>query len=134
MAIYSFNGFVPVIHPSSFIHPLASVIGDVIIGKDVYVGPGAVLRGDWGSIIIADGCNIQENCTVHMFPGTTVNFEKGAHVGHGAIIHGAHLGENCLIGMNAVLMDDAKIGKESDKHNDSDSDGAKDSGESVLAV
>jgi phenylacetic acid degradation protein/carnitine operon protein CaiE len=113
MAIYSFNGFIPVIHPSSFIHPLASVIGDVIIGKDVYVGPGAVLRGDWGSIIIADGCNIQENCTVHMFPGTTVNFEKGAHVGHGAIIHGAHLGENCLIGMNAVLMDDAKIGKES---------------------
>jgi carbonic anhydrase/acetyltransferase-like protein (isoleucine patch superfamily) len=110
--IFEFNGYRPVVHESSFIHPNASVIGNVIIGKDVYVGPGAAIRGDWGKIIIEDGCNIQENCVVHMFPGVEVRFHKGAHVGHGAIIHGAELGENCLIGMNSVLMDNVKIGKE----------------------
>jgi phenylacetic acid degradation protein len=113
MAIYKFNGFKPVIKPSSFIHPQASVTGNVIIGENVYVGPGAAIRGDWGQIIIEDGCNIQENCTIHMFPGTTVHLKKGAHVGHGAIIHGAILEENCLIGMNSVIMDDVMIGKES---------------------
>jgi len=113
MAIYSFNGFIPIVKPSSFIHPQASVTGNVIIGENVYIGPGAAIRGDWGQIIIEDGCNVQENCTIHMFPGTTVLLKKGAHVGHGAIIHGGTLGENCLIGMNAVIMDDAKIGKES---------------------
>jgi carbonic anhydrase/acetyltransferase-like protein (isoleucine patch superfamily) len=113
MAIYEFNGFKPVIKHSSFIHPQASVTGNVIIGENVYVGPGAAIRGDWGQIIIEDGCNIQENCTIHMFPGTTVHLKKGAHVGHGAIIHGAILEENCLIGMNSVIMDDAVIGKES---------------------
>ena len=113
MAIYEFNGFKPVIKPSSFIHPQASVTGNVIIGENVYVGPGAAIRGDWGQIIIEDGCNIQENCTIHMFPGTTVHLKKGAHVGHGAIIHGAILEENCMIGMNSVIMDDVVIGKES---------------------
>lgn len=113
MAFYSFKGFKPVVHPSSFVHPNAVVTGNVIIGKDVYIGPGAALRGDWGQIIVKDGCNVQENCTVHMFPGTTVVLERNAHVGHGAIIHGAHLGENCLIGMNAVIMDDAVIGENS---------------------
>lgn len=113
MAIYEFNGFKPVIKPSSFIHPQACIIGNVIIGENVYVGSGASIRGDWGKIIIEDGCNIQENCTIHMFPGTTVHLKKGAHVGHGAIIHGAILEENCLIGMNSVIMDDAVIGKES---------------------
>jgi phenylacetic acid degradation protein/carnitine operon protein CaiE len=113
MSIYSFNGFVPVIKSSSFIHPNASVIGDVIIGEDVYIGPGAAIRGDWGRIIIEDGCNVQENCVIHMFPGTTVHLKKGAHVGHGAIIHGGIIGENSLIGMNAVIMDDVLIGKES---------------------
>lgn len=106
MAIYSFNGFIPVVKESSFVHPQASVIGNVIIGENVYVGPSAVIRGDWGQIIIEDGCNVQENCTIHMFPGTTVTLKKGAHIGHGAIIHGGTIGENCLIGMNSVIMDD----------------------------
>ena len=113
MAIYEFNGFKPVIKESSFIHPLAAVIGNVIIGKNVYVGPGAAIRGDWGQIIIEDGCNIQENCTIHMFPGTITLLKKGAHIGHGAIIHGGIIGENCLIGMNSVIMDDVEIEKES---------------------
>jgi phenylacetic acid degradation protein/carnitine operon protein CaiE len=109
MAIYAFNGFIPVIKESSFVHPQASVTGNVIIGEDVYIGPGAAIRGDWGQIIIEDGCNVQENCTIHMFPGTTVTLKKGAHIGHGAIIHGGTIGENCLIGMNSVVMDDVTI-------------------------
>jgi phenylacetic acid degradation protein len=113
MAIYEFNGFKPVIKESSFVHPQACVTGNVLIGEDVYIGPGAAIRGDWGQIIIEDGCNVQENCTIHMFPGTTVTLKKGAHIGHGAIIHGGTIGENCLIGMNAVIMDDCQIGKES---------------------
>ena len=111
--IYSFKDYVPVVHESSFIHPLAAVTGNVIIGKNCYVGPGAALRGDWGQIILEDGCNVQENCTVHMFPGTTVLLKEGSHIGHGAIIHGATIGKNCLIGMNAVVMDNAEVGDES---------------------
>ncbi len=111
--IYRFGDHIPVIDPSSFIHPLAAVTGKVIMGKNVYVGPGAAIRGDWGEIIIEDGCNVQENCTIHMFPGITVRLEEGAHIGHGAIIHGAHIGRNCLIGMNAVIMDGVEIGEES---------------------
>jgi phenylacetic acid degradation protein len=111
--IYKFKNYIPVIHPSSFVHPQAAVTGNVIIGKDCYIGPGAAIRGDWGEIILEDGVNVQENCTIHMFPGKSITLKTGAHVGHGAIIHGANLGENCLIGMNAVIMDDAEIGSES---------------------
>lgn len=110
--IFEFNGFRPVIAASSYIHPNATVTGNVIIGENVYVGPGAAIRGDWGEIIIEDGCNVQENCTIHMFPGTTVTLKKGAHIGHGAIVHGGTIGENCLIGMNTVVMDDVVIGDE----------------------
>jgi phenylacetic acid degradation protein len=112
MAIYEFNGIKPVVHPSSFVHPQACVTGNVIIGKDVYIGPGCALRGDWGEIIISDGCNVQENCTIHMFPGISVLLKESAHVGHGAIIHGATIGKNCLIGMNAVVLDEVELGDE----------------------
>lgn len=110
--IYSFKGFIPVVHESSFVHPLAAVIGNVIIGKNCYIGPGAAIRGDWGEIILEDGVNVQENCTVHMFPGKSITLKESAHIGHGAIIHGANLGRNCMIGMNSVIMDDAVIGDE----------------------
>ncbi len=108
--VYQFESFIPVIDESAFIHPQATIIGNVIIGKDVFIGAGAVIRGDWGGIIIEDGANVQENCVVHMFPGLTITLAKGAHIGHGAIIHGANVGENCLVGMNAVVMDQAVIG------------------------
>lgn len=111
--VYSFKGYTPVVHESSFVHPLAAVTGNVIIGKNCYIGPGAAIRGDWGQIILEDGVNVQENCTVHMFPGKSITLKESAHVGHGAIIHGANLGKNCLIGMNTVIMDDAEIGDES---------------------
>lgn len=111
--IYAFNNIRPVVHPSAFVHPLAAVTGDVIIGKDVYIGPGAAIRGDWGRIVIEDGCNVQENCTIHMFPGITITLKEAAHIGHGAIVHGAQIGRNVLVGMNAVIMDNAVIGDES---------------------
>jgi phenylacetic acid degradation protein len=108
--VFAFDGFVPVIHESAFVHPNATVTGNVVIGRDVYVGPGAAIRGDWGGIVIDDGCNVQESCTIHMFPGVTVHLERSAHIGHGAVVHGARIGENALIGMNAVIMDDAFVG------------------------
>ena len=108
--ICAFDGFIPVVHASAFVHPGATVTGNVTIGRDVYVGPGAAIRGDWGGIVIEDGCNVQENCTIHMFPGVVVVLERGAHIGHGAIVHGARIGENALVGMNAVVMDHAVVG------------------------
>ena len=109
---YEFNKYKPIVHDSAFVHPLAAVIGNVVIGKDVYVGPGAAIRGDWGGIVIEEECNVQENCIIHMFPGITVTLRKRAHIGHGAIIHGANIGFNSLVGMNAVIMDNAEIGDE----------------------
>jgi carbonic anhydrase/acetyltransferase-like protein (isoleucine patch superfamily) len=110
---YAFKGFIPVVHPSAYVHPQAAVSGNVIIGKDVYIGPGAALRGDWGGIVIEDGCNVQENCVIHMFPGKTVLLKNSAHIGHGAIIHGGTIGRNVMVGMNSVIMDNCDIGDES---------------------
>lgn len=107
---YAYKGFKPVVDPTAFVHPQAAVTGHVVIGKNVYIGPGAAIRGDWGGIHIEDGCNVQENCTIHMFPGVTVVLKEGAHIGHGAIIHGATIGRNAMIGMNAVIMDEVQVG------------------------
>lgn len=109
--IQAFKNMVPVVDPSAFVHPNAVVIGHVTIGPDCFIGAGAVLRGDWGRIVLERGCNVQENAVVHMFPGTTVHLHAGAHVGHGAVIHGATLGKQCMIGMNAVIMDDVQVGE-----------------------
>ena len=112
MMIYAFNNIIPVVDETAFVHPLATVTGNVVIGKHVYIGPGAALRGDWGQIIIEDGSNVQENCTLHMFPGKSVWLQEHAHIGHGAVIHGAIIGKNSLVGMNAVIMDDVELGAE----------------------
>ncbi len=109
--IYEFDGYKPVIDETAFVHPQAVITGNVIIGKNVFIGSGAAIRGDIGKIVIEDGCNVQENCIIHMFPGKTVVLEENAHIGHGAIVHGAKVGRNALIGMHAVLMDDATIGE-----------------------
>src|SRR3984885_6114204 len=108
--VYQFKNFIPVVHESAFIHPQSAITGNVVIGKNVYIGPGAAIRGDFGKIIIEDGCNVQENCTIHMFPGVTVLLKENAHIGHGAVIHGANIGKNCLVGMNAVIMDNVDLG------------------------
>ncbi|WP_428774192.1 phenylacetic acid degradation protein PaaY [Vibrio sp.] len=113
MPIYQFANVIPVVHPSAFVHPSAEIIGDVIIEANVYIGPLEVLRGDFGRLIVKKGSNIQDNCVMHGFPGKETVLEQNVHVGHGAIIHGCYIEENCLVGMNAVVMDLARIGKES---------------------
>ena len=95
--IFEFDGYIPVIHESAFIHENATVTGNVIIGKDVYIGPGAAIRGDWGEIIIEDGCNVQENCTIHMFPGTTVTLKKGVYAV--CILEKSNMSHECTISL-----------------------------------
>jgi phenylacetic acid degradation protein len=111
--IYSIDGVVPVIEPPAFVHPDAVIIGDVIIGAGCYVGPGASLRGDFGRIIIEEGSNVQDNCTLHSLPGSDLVIEPGGHIAHGAIIHSARIGRNAMVGMNSVIMDHAVIGESS---------------------
>lgn len=111
--VYEFDGVVPVIDPSSFVHPDAVIIGDVIIGPYCYIGPCACLRGDLGRIMIGAGANIQDTCVIHSFPEMDVILEENCHVGHGAILHGCTIGKNALIGMNSVVMDHAIIGENS---------------------
>lgn len=108
--VYAIDQVIPVIDPSSFVHPDAIIIGDVWIGADCYIGPAACLRGDFGPIRIGRGCNIQDTCVLHTFPGRPLTVEDGGHIGHGAILHGCHIGTNALIGMNAVIMDHAMVG------------------------
>ena len=110
--IYALRGMIPVVDPTAFVHPAATLIGDVIVGPRVYVGPGASLRGDFGRLVLEDGSNIQDNCVMHGFPDRDTVLEADAHVGHGAVIHGAHIGRNALIGMNAVVMDYARVGED----------------------
>ncbi len=105
--VYAIGGVTPVIHPSAFVHPTAVLIGDVIIGPRCYVGPLACLRGDFGRLIMEEGANLQDTCVVHGFPGSDTVIEVDGHIGHGAVIHGARIGRNALVGMNAVVMDGA---------------------------
>lgn len=113
MPCYQIDGLTPIVHPQSFIHPSADIIGDVIIGKNVYVGPQASIRGDFGRILIRDGSNIQDGCVIHGFPNHDTVLEEDSHIGHGAVIHGCHIRRNCLVGMNSVVMDLSEIGEES---------------------
>lgn len=109
---YAYDGIIPVIAPGAYVHADAIIIGDVIVGAGCYVGPGAILRGDFGRIRIGPGANVQETCVLHSFPNQDVTIEENGHIGHGAVLHGCHIGENALIGMNAVVMDQAIIGRD----------------------
>lgn len=113
MPCYAIEDLIPVVDPSAFVHPTATLIGDVIIGPDCYIGANAVLRGDFGRIIMERGSNLQDTCVMHSFPGKDCVVEIDGHVGHGAVLHGCRVGRNALVGMNAVVMDDAVIGAES---------------------
>ena len=110
MTSYEIDGVSPVVHPTAFVHPQASLIGDVIIGPGCYVGPMASLRGDFGRIQVGEGSNVQDGCAVHCFPGADTILEPGSHIGHGAILHGCHVCSEVLVGMNAVVMDGVVVG------------------------
>ena len=113
MPCYAIENLIPVVSPTAFVHPTAVLIGDVIIGDNCYVGPNAVLRGDFGRIVMEAGSNLQDTCVVHSFPEKDCVIEAEGHIGHGAVLHGCRIGRNSLIGMNAVIMDEAIIGPES---------------------
>lgn len=113
MPCYSIDGVRPVVHPSAYVHPTAILIGDVLIGPEVYIGPAASLRGDFGRLRIESGANVQDNCSMHGFPGTETLIEEEGHIGHGAVLHGCIIRRGALVGMNAVVMDGADIGAES---------------------
>ncbi|MEB2500073.1 MULTISPECIES: gamma carbonic anhydrase family protein [Burkholderia] len=110
MALYEYRGVAPRVHASAYVHPSASIIGDVIVGAGCYIGPGASLRGDFGAIRVGEDSNVQDNCTLHVGHGMTCLLGERSHVGHGAVVHGARLERNALIGMNAIVMDDAIVG------------------------
>ncbi|MEO7761889.1 MAG: phenylacetic acid degradation protein PaaY [Casimicrobiaceae bacterium] len=111
--VWSIDGVTPVVDPSSYVHPSAVLIGDVIVGRNCYIGPAASLRGDFGRIVLRDGANLQDTCVMHGFPGTDTVIEEDGHIGHGAVLHGCRIRRGALVGMNAVINDNAEIGEES---------------------
>jgi phenylacetic acid degradation protein len=113
MPVYSFQGMVPVVDPAAYVHPTAVLIGDVIIGAGVYVAPCAVLRGDFGRLLIEEEANVLDHCVMHGFPDRDTIVERLGHIGHHAIIHGAIVRRNAMIGMGAVLLDYCEIGADS---------------------
>jgi len=112
VAVYSLDGLIPVIDVTAFVHPQATLIGDVIVGPGCYVGPGASLRGDFGRIVLNAGCNVQDCCVLHSFPDHETLLEVDAHVGHGAVLHGCTVRRGALIGIGAIVMDDAVVEEE----------------------
>ena len=111
--VYSINGVTPVVHPTAYVHPSAVLIGDVFVGPRCYIGPQAVMRGDFGRLILEEGANLQDTCVMHGFPGKDTVVEANGHIGHGAVLHGCHVGRNAMVGMNAVVMDEAMVGADS---------------------
>ncbi len=113
MSYYAFEGLIPVVHPDAFVHPSAVLIGDVIVGAGVYIGPLASLRGDYGRLIPEAGSNLQDGCIMHGYCDTDTIVHENGHIGHGAILHGCVVGRDAPVGMNSVIMDGAVIGEES---------------------
>ncbi len=111
--IYEIDGMIPVVHPTAYVHPTAVLIGDVLIGAGVYIGPCAVLWGDFGRIVVEDHANVQDTCVMHGFPESDTIVESFGHIGHGAVLHGCIIRCHALVGMNAVVMDFAEIGEAS---------------------
>ena len=111
LTVYEIDGITPVVDPTAFVHPSAVLIGDVLVGAGVYIGPCASLRGDFGRLEVRAGANLQDNCTMHGFPGTDTIVEEEGHIGHGAVLHGCIVQRNALVGMNAVVNDNAVIGE-----------------------
>lgn len=110
MPFYAFEGRTPVVDPSAFIHPLACLIGEVTVAADCYIGPFVSLRADYGSIVVGEGSNVQDNCVVHVDANEQCLLESGAHIGHSAVLHGAHLEPEVLVGMGAIVLNGARIG------------------------
>jgi len=111
MALYRFEKRIPQVGPGSFIAESALVIGDVQIGKDAYIGHGVILRGDYGTIIVGEGTAIEEGAVVHARPDDRTVFGRFVTVGHGAMIHNAHIKDYAVIGMRATISDYSVVGE-----------------------
>ncbi len=111
MAIWRFEDRVPKIGEGTFIAPTADVIGDVTIGKNCYVGPGAIIRGDYGTIIIGDETSIQENVVIHARPNDVTKIGSRVTLGHGCIVHNCVIEDEVVVGMRAVVTDYCTVKK-----------------------
>ena len=109
--VYALDGVTPVVDPTAFVHPRAVLIGDVTIGADSYVAPGASLRGDMGRIVMGRASSFQDNCVAHTFAGEELIIGDYVNIGHGAVLHGCTVRDHALVGMHAVVMDGAEIGE-----------------------
>ena len=109
--IYTFENHTPEIAPSSYIHPSADVLGQVVISEGCWIGPGARLRGDYGRITIGDNTSIEDNCVIHARPDEQTTIGAWVTIGHGAIVHNATIEDYALIGMGSIVSDWATIGQ-----------------------
>ncbi|HSS10378.1 MAG TPA: gamma carbonic anhydrase family protein [Acidimicrobiales bacterium] len=110
MPLYSFEGISPTVHPAAFIAPTATLIGDVIVEEDASIWYGAVLRADYSAVIVRRGANVQDGSVLHGPPGLPTDVGPGATVAHLCVVHGAVLGEECLIANGTTVLDGAKVG------------------------
>ncbi len=111
MAVYEFEGRRPKLGEGAYVHPSADVIGAVTVGEGCWIGPGARLRGDYGTIVIGDGTSIEDNCVVHARPNEKTLIGKLVTIGHGAVIHNATIHDHAVIGMGSVVSDWAVVGE-----------------------
>lgn len=111
--VYAIDGIIPVVDPTAFVHPSAVLIGDVIVGPGVYIGPLASLRGDFGRIELRENSNVQDSCVIHGVNENDTIVDVDGHIGHSAVLHGCTIGRNAMVGMNAVVMDQAVVGQNS---------------------
>jgi len=111
LPLYEFEGKLPSLTQSCFVHPDAIIIGDVRIGEKCFIGAGAVLRGDYGCIVIGDGSNVQENCVIHAQPDSIATVEENVDIGHGTILHGpCTIKKQVTVGMGSIICDGCEVG------------------------
>lgn len=112
MTIANFEGKTPSIGSGTYVHPSADVFGDVTIGEGCWIGPGARIRGDYGTIVIGSSTSVEDNCVIHARPGEQTTIGNWVTIGHGSVIHNVKiLSDYAIIGMGAVVSDWAEVGR-----------------------
>lgn len=113
MPLFSFEGKAPTVHPDAWVAPTATLVGDVTVEAGASVWYGAVIRADFSPVIIREGANVQDGAVLHGPPGMPTEVGRGATVAHLCVVHGAVLGEECLIANGATVLDGARVGSRS---------------------
>lgn len=112
MSIYEFKGRIPKVGKTTWAHETAQLIGDVVVGEGCFIGAGAVLRGDFGSIRVGDRTSVQECCVLHCRPEHRCGVGSDVTIGHGTVLHGCEIGDRTVIGMHGTVSDDAVVGQD----------------------